>query len=143
MAVEEVVPNGISGVAEETASESSTAYVETAAEVGPLPSCRSHTRRGNVGYIAVQTSPVGYVQWGAFMYRWWENWGWWGVNVFVNGRRVDAKSQYYPPHGSLPPSVAPSGSVFSIYVVHIYFRWSFPWIWRPALAYGTVTCIVP
>jgi hypothetical protein len=146
--VDEAISDGISGVAEDAAPEpapevgGSEAYATTAAAIGPLQSCRSVMHRGSVGYIAIQTSPIGYVQWGAYMYRWWENYGWWGVNVYVNGRRVDAKSQYYPPHGSLPPTVAPPGSVFSIYAVHVYFQWHW-WGWGPAVAYGSVSCIVP
>jgi hypothetical protein len=145
---DEVIDDGLSGVTEEAAPEpapelgGSTDYAAAVAAAGPLPSCRSFTVKGRLGYIAVQTSPTGYVQWGSYMYRWLDNYGWWGVTVFVNGRLVDKKSQSYPPHGSLPPSVAPPGSVFSLNMAHTFLSFSWSGI-RVVLVYGNLTCIVP
>jgi hypothetical protein len=145
---DEVIDDGLSGVTEEAAPEpppelgGSTDYAAAVAAVGGLPSCRSYTVSGKYGYIAVQTSPTGYVQWGTSMYRWLDNYGWWIADTYVNGRRTTHMSQSYPPHGSLPPSVAPPGSVFSIYMAHTFL--SFSWFRiSVVLVYGNLTCIVP
>jgi hypothetical protein len=59
------------------------------------------------------------------MYRNSDNNGFWNVDVYVNARRKDHKSQTYPPHGSLPASAAVSGRVFqlkaTLSVVRIFF----------------------
>jgi hypothetical protein len=121
-----------------------------------LPSCRAYTRKGNAGYISVQTNPLtGYLQWGAYMWIGLHNYGLWNALVTVNGVIVDQKTQAYPPHASLPPSKAPPGSIFSTYVGHLYFRWFVAPVWIPdygwrfdgrwqlAYASGSLSCIVP
>jgi len=149
-------PQGFSG-----ASETDDYPQEFDAQTG-LPSCNSYTKSGNVGYIAVQTVPgTGYLNWGAYMYQVGLNFGWWKAQVLVNGHQVDFKSQYYPPHASLPPSVVPIGSVVTINVVHYYWTWILEWVWQgwggreggwwggwrpvfrlgPQVATGSLTCI--
>jgi hypothetical protein len=123
--------DGLSGVSAEAESF-----------VSGLPSCRSFTVKGRYGYIAVQTSPTGYVQWGTAMYRWLDNFGWWVADTYVNGVRRTHMSQNYPPHGSLPPSVAPPGSVFAVNMAHTFLAFSWSGI-RVILVYGNLTCIVP
>jgi hypothetical protein len=95
--------------------------------LGGLPSCRAYETRGNVGYISLQTNPAGYLSWGSYMYIGPDNYGWWWANLYVNGALRDAKSQVYPPHGSLPPTLAPPGSVVSLGVFHIFWRWFGGW----------------
>jgi hypothetical protein len=139
---------GFDGVAAQVAVEpapeygGSAAYAQAAA-ASALPSCRSYTAYGNVGYIAVQTSPTGYLQWGAYMYNARDNSGHWAVGVFINARKVDGKSQFYAPHGSLPPSTAKPGSVFTLTIVHTYIKWTGWFGFRLAIAYGYLSCIVP
>ena len=84
-----------------------------------MPSCRRADVFGSSGTIHIQTSPSGTVAWGIYMHAYGANWGPWKVAVLVNGKQVDFKNQVYPPHGSVPPSRAPSGSVFSIAAVHV------------------------
>jgi hypothetical protein len=87
------------------------------ATAASIPSCRHHVFRGNAGYIAVQTSPKGYVAWGIYMYKPANRWGHWEVDVFVGNRRVDHKSQNYEPHGSVSPKDAKPGRTFHIRAV--------------------------
>lgn len=115
--------------------------VETA---GPtfLPLCTSYTKRGATGYIAIQTAPDGTIAWGAYMYVPLWNFGPWWANVMVNASQVDYKFQYYPPHGSVNASQAPSGGVLVINVVHVFpiVRWSLIWSsefgYHYAMSYG-------
>jgi len=83
-----------------------------------LPSCRSITYRGNSGTISVQTSSAGTVAWGIYMNLFTENPGRWTVSIFVNGRKVDGKVQFYAPHGSVSPRDAKRGGTFSVASVH-------------------------
>jgi hypothetical protein len=77
-------------------------------------------------------NPVeGSLQWGAYMYDWSLNYGWWTAAVFVNGVREDLKNQFYPPHGSLPHSKVPNGSAVLINVDHIFFTWMVMPFWIP------------
>ncbi|QXJ23083.1 hypothetical protein AGRA3207_004198 [Actinomadura graeca] len=82
------------------------------------PSCRSITFTGNAGRISVQTSPGGSVAWGIYMHDPSENAGPWVVDVYVGNRRVDHKTQNYPPHGSVAPRDAKSGRIFTIKATH-------------------------
>ncbi len=55
------------------------------------------------------------------MYRTVSNWGPWEARALVNGVQEDYKPptfQFYPPHGSLPPSKARSGGLFTLEVEH-------------------------
>jgi hypothetical protein len=101
------------------------------------PSCRSVTFYGSAGAIYVQTSPGGYVTWGIYMYNSALNPGPWLVNVMVNGKQVDHKSQEYAPHASVPPKIAKKGSYFSLYAVHYSVVTE---IWYGSVPNG---CIVP
>lgn len=86
----------------------------------PLPSCRTVVFPGTTGAIEVQTSPAGYVQWGAYMYSIVLDFGKWWSEEYVNGKLINSKPvQLYPPHGSQPPQNVPSGSVFSVQVEHV------------------------
>jgi hypothetical protein len=83
------------------------------------------------------------------------NYGLWMAQVSVNGHLEDSKRQFYPPHGTLPTTKAPPGSIVNVSVQHIFMMWyvtsfytpEFGWVytgmWRPALAGGTVRCIMP
>jgi len=124
--------------------------------IGAVPSCRAYTSYGNVGYISVQANPLdGSMQWGAYQYSPWENYGWWDALVKVNGVQRDVKLQLYPPHGSLGASQAPPGSLVNIYVKHAYWRWVFTVSWIPDIGYmpigfwqlvgsrGVLNCMMP
>jgi RHS repeat-associated protein len=111
-----------------------------------LPSCGSIVYPGSTGYIAVQTVPQGTpgyrvpdasgkVVWGIYMYYPIFNYGHWTVSVQINGHQVDHKDQYYPPHGSIQPTDAPSGSVLTIQA-----EWTF--LWFSAVSVPNA-CIVP
>jgi len=113
-----VVPPPPSG--ESTARVAAFGAIPAAAS---LPSCRNAEADGNVGYIAAQSrGPGDTVQWGAYMFNWWANYGPWVVNVYSNGRRVDAKAQPYPPHGSISARDAPLGSIIAILAAHAYWN---------------------
>ena len=88
------------------------------AQAASLPSCRSITYRGPAGYLAVQTSPSGSVAWGGGLYNKADEAGLYMIDVLVNGQRADRKNKPYVyfPHGSLPPSLAPSGATFVLQV---------------------------
>jgi hypothetical protein len=88
------------------------------AQAASLPSCRSITYRGSAGYLAVQTSPSGSVAWGGGLDNKADEVGFYVISVLVNGHREDGKNAHYPyfPHGSLPPSKAPSGATFVLQV---------------------------
>lgn len=61
-----------------------------------VPTCRSATFRGNAGAIYYQES-LGYVPWGVYLYNSFLDYGPWVNAVFVNGRKVDGKKQFYAP----------------------------------------------
>src|SRR3982074_2905711 len=88
------------------------------AQAASPASCRRITYRGPDGYLAVQTSPSGWVAWGGGLNIKADEAGHYTIDVLVNGRRADRKNQHYPyfPHGSLPPSHAPSGATFVLHV---------------------------
>ncbi len=123
---------------------------------GPSPWCTNETKNGNVGYISLQLSPDGGLQWGAYMYKWWENNGLWIAGVYVDGRQVDFKHQLYPPHGSVSPVDATHGGLLTILVSHTYFAASISWTydpwenvyqptiyWGPQYSYGYLICRIP
>jgi hypothetical protein len=68
--------------------------------------------------VWVLTSDSGTVSWGIYMYDTALDAGPWIVDVYVDGTRVDAKDQEYPPHGSLPPKIAPKGAYLRIGARH-------------------------
>src|SRR5438067_10235533 len=84
------------------------------AQAASLPSCRSVTYRGPDGFLAVQTSPSGSVAWGGGLNNKADEAGLYVIDVLVNGKRADRKNKpyLYFPHGSIPPSLAPSGATF-------------------------------
>ena len=88
------------------------------AQAASLPSCRSITYTGPDGFLAVQTSPAGTVAWGGGLNNKMDEAGLYVINVLVNGHREDGKNAHYLyfPHGSLPPSKAPSGAIFVLQV---------------------------
>jgi RHS repeat-associated protein len=113
-----------------------------------FPSCRSQVKRGEGGFIAVQTVPgglpgAGYIAWGSYMYDAGSNFGPWAATVTVNGRLNDAKTppaQFYPPHGSISPKDTKPGDVVNIRVIHVFSDPSNKYL--PDVAYGTLTCQV-
>ena len=127
--------------AAEQAASTAVAAVESAdasaAAAGGLASCASHQVRGNVGYIYAQTDIGGRFHWGAAMYRPSWNWGPWVVDVRRYQHRVDFKRQMYAPHGSVPPSSAPSGSVMHVGAVHVFWWFGF------RTAVGLLSCRMP
>lgn len=86
--------------------------------MGPLPSCRATEFPGTAGKVAIQTNAAGYVSWGVYMNNPLSNAGLWVVKIFVDGKPVDGFKQFYPPHGSLPPSKARSGKTFQFEARH-------------------------
>lgn len=100
--------------------KSPTAVVRAAGTIQRAArSCRRADVVGNSGTIYIQTSPAGTVIWGIYMHNPALNAGPWVVSVYVNNRRVDAKSQNYAPHGSVPRAHAPSGATFRIVATHV------------------------
>lgn len=102
-------------------------------------SCTNITFHGLSGYISVQTSPTGYLQWGIYMYNAAENAGPWWVSVYLDGVLRDYKSpprQVYAPHGSFPPQIAMSGMYFNIVASHTSLT---------GQSYGNIPngCVVP
>jgi hypothetical protein len=88
---------------------------------------------GNVGCIAYQTNPdSGYVQWGITTFN--GGRGFWSVTVFVNGSPVDSKPLYIKgiPHGRLPRSIAPPGSVVTIEATFVFNCY----LWIPCKAHN-------
>ncbi|HEX9891808.1 MAG TPA: RHS repeat-associated core domain-containing protein, partial [Actinomycetota bacterium] len=82
-----------------------------------LPSCASLRYEADAGYIEVQTTPDGFVPWGAYLYGLpFLSFGLWHAEAFVDGRRVDKKDQFHPPHGTVNPKDARPGGVLSIEV---------------------------
>ena len=83
-----------------------------------LPSCRSITYQGPDGFLAVQTSADGFIHWGGGLNIKVDEAGYYVIDVLVNGHREDRKNKpyLYFPHGSLPPSKAPSGATFVLKV---------------------------
>lgn len=88
------------------------------AHAAEMPSCRSVTYPGPDGFLAVRTSPAGYVQWGGGLNIKPDEAGYYVIDVLVNGKRADRKNKHYLyfPHGSLPPSKARSGAIFVLQV---------------------------
>ncbi len=92
-----------------------------------LPSCDRIEYVGKVGTIYVQTDVNGFIQWGIYMHNPAGDAGHWWVDVYVskdsvskrNRDRVDHKEQNYPPHASVPASLATSGRVFHIETRHV------------------------
>ncbi len=126
--------------------------------VGPEPSpwCTSQTKHGNVGYISLELRPDGGLLWGAYMDKWWENYGLWVAGIYVDGTQVDFKHQLYPPHASVGPVQARHGGLLTILVSHSYFATSIVWTydpwenvyqptiyWGPQMAYGYLICRLP
>lgn len=111
-----VVASALSVVAAPASAQASAPYVISGGGGGGGgPSCASYEAVGDAGYIAVQVDPnTHYLQWGIYMYNPVLNYGHWVVDAYVGGTRVDHKDQYYPPHGSLPPSIAQSGKIFFV-----------------------------
>ena len=123
-----------------------------------IPSCRAYTKNGTAGWISVQVNPVlGALAWTARMHYPPADWGGcWKAWVLVNGQQRDSKSQSYPPHGSLPQSQAPSGSMVQINVWHIFYTWystviylgpevGWRWFgsWLPQIVNGRLDCMMP
>jgi RHS repeat-associated protein len=77
---------------------------------------------GNAGCIDYQTNPTnGYVQWGIRV----AGIGSFDVDVYVNGRRVDAKKRYTKGHvhASIPPKKAPAGAIVTIRATWVGTCW--------------------
>lgn len=81
-----------------------------------LPSCLDHRWTGNTGVINVRTSPSRTIAWNVLDFT--DNGGLWHALVFVDGRKVDEKTQNYNPHGSVNPRFSRSGSVFKLDITH-------------------------
>jgi hypothetical protein len=125
------VPNGTTFEEALALSENSSGITAQA-----VASCSRTTVYGTGGYIAIQTSSTGTVAWGIYLYNKAQEAGPWSVLVYVNGVQKDKKYQNYAPHGSLPKSVAPSGSRFYITAYHISSDGKTTYS-------GNATCIVP
>lgn len=101
---------------------------------GYFQSCRSASVHEKGVKISVQVAPHGYLSWGVYMDNFLLDFGPWRADIFVDSRRKDAKTQMYPPHGSLNPQHATRGSLFLLTFVHsVPRRW-----WA-----GYLTCRIP
>lgn len=104
-----------------------------------IASCENHTSYGDVGLIGVQMDPAtATLSWGAYMYKPSWDYGYWNATVHVDDFPEDAKSQPYPPHGSISPKHLRTGSIVQIDVYHPFWKDD-----RPAWADGTLFCVVP
>ncbi len=76
----------------------------------PISSCHSYKAPSSYGSFTIQQAATGRaIQWGAY-----PNASYSGtlyvVDVYVNGKRYDAKSQTYAPHGSVSAATAAKNS---------------------------------
>lgn len=78
---------------------------------GPDTSCSpSHEFTNGYGTISIQQRGPGYgLQWGAYPTV--QLAGTYSAEVFIDGRRYDAKTQTYPPHGSINASAVDTGDI--------------------------------
>jgi RHS repeat-associated protein len=83
----------------------------------PVGNCASYRARGSAGYVAFQMF-AGRVLWGTYLYKASENLGLWQIDVFVGRRRVDSKSQLYPPHGSISARDVKPGQIVTVIGFH-------------------------
>jgi RHS repeat-associated protein len=105
--------------------------------VRQVPSCAHITYQGTAGYIGIQTHSSGRVAWGIYMNDPSDNLGPWFWLVSINGKKHDARWQAYPPHQSIHPNDAPSGSIVSIMAIHVSLQ-------RGAIAISNPNaCVVP
>jgi hypothetical protein len=138
-------------------------YPLQSAQGQTLESCRNFHKWGNVGVIAIQWDEFHGLAWQAWMYNPLENYsGLWWAQLYINGQLSDQKTwQWQTPHGSKPPNMQPpqgvpgAGSIITLYIVHVYFRWivvpqyiwDYGWVFYgrfvPFYAQGTASCIVP
>ena len=84
-----------------------------------VPSCRSIRFPGTHGTIHVQTSPLGYVQYGIYMNDATNNDGPWTASIWIGKKKEDGFKQTYPPHGSLSSVKARPGEILTIQATHI------------------------
>ncbi len=121
-----------------------------------LPSCASFVRRGNLGWISIQTNPAnGYIQIGTGMYNIIWNWGPWLETLYRNGVRFTTKFEWYPPHDSRGPGEFPAGSLVGVAMQHFFYVWMVTTVYHPeygwrivglfklAYSYGRLDCIKP
>lgn len=91
----------------------STACLEADTIDSCVPSVEQHARDGAVYFQ--QPAPGQLIQWGAYAYDSFVNEnGHWQVHARVNGRSVDYKDQYYPPHASVSEADVVPGQVLEI-----------------------------
>lgn len=101
--------------------------LKTPVLVSTYGSCSDAEFQGGSGTIVIQISPkTGILFWRIRMEDSMADYGYWNVNVYVNGSRVDNKLKDYAPHGRLLPRAAPSGSVVSIHAFHVSM-WGMPY----------------
>jgi RHS repeat-associated protein len=80
-----------------------------------LPLCTNVTFPGTIGETIVQVDPLsGVLRWRINTYAASLK-GDWYVIEHANGRVTNVFDRPYPPHGSLPPSVVPHGSIFGVF----------------------------
>jgi hypothetical protein len=94
---------------------SATNQTEASNSNNGTPSCRNAHIRGDAGYVAFQRDPsTRAVAWGAYSYVTSEDFGWWYVEWFRNGKRAGRHAKYYPPHHTIPASIAQPGSILTV-----------------------------
>jgi hypothetical protein len=78
---------------------------------GPDTSCSPiHEFSNTYGTVSIQQRGPGYgLQWGAYPTR--QLPGTYTAQVLINGRRYDAKTQTYPPHGSINAGAVSTGDI--------------------------------
>lgn len=82
----------------------------------PITSCQSYSAPSSYGKFTIQQAAKGRaIQYGAYPSATYSG-TLYTLNVYVNGKRYDAKSQSYPPHGSIDATTAGknSGKLLSI-----------------------------
>jgi hypothetical protein len=76
----------------------------------PISSCHAYRAPSSYGSFTIQQAARGRsIQYGAYPNAAYSG-TWYRLDVLVNGKRYDAKSQYYPPHGSVSAAMASSNS---------------------------------
>lgn len=129
----------------------SAAYWDTEAQNPGMPPCNLVTKLDldNTGTVIVfsPTQAGGGVQWGVVAHKWYHKMAIWSWEGQVNGVRKHNKYpswELYEPHASLPASVAPSGSKYTLAIAHSWVTWQAYCGYDVQVKYGgtTIRCIV-
>ncbi|HEV8561915.1 MAG TPA: hypothetical protein VGR06_36800 [Actinophytocola sp.] len=112
----------------------------------PGVSCENFTQVGanGIARISVNVTPDGTLHYSMGMPHFWENYGLWIVDTWVNGRHLRSHPLTpLPPSGSEPRSVVPSGSEFFIQAIHYFLYFEIFWVSAPECLVFFPICYQP